>query len=87
MNDSPGKPKQPHPKPEPNGCPAVVSVHELYTLEEVARRLRWKRHSIRQALRNGLVTAKFGSRRYCTGRAVRDFMERLAQQQAENSDP
>ena len=75
-------PKQP-PRIEPNAAPAVVNAHECYTLQEVARRMRWKRHSIRQAIRAGLVTTKFGSRRYVVGQAVIDLMQKLSQEQNE----
>lgn len=69
-------PKQP--RPEPNTTPAVVNANEVYTLEEAARRMRWRKHSIRQAIRAGLVTTKFGSRRYVLGRHVLEFFEKLA---------
>lgn len=68
-----------------NTSPPVINAHELYSLDEAARRLRWRKHSIRQALRAGLVTVKFGSTRYVTGQAVLNFIEKLAQQQAEQS--
>ena len=45
------------------------------------------RHSIRQALRAGLVAPKFGSRWYVMGESVLEFVERLAQQQGENPNP
>jgi hypothetical protein len=64
----------------------AINAQEVYVLEEAARRLRWRRHSIRQALRNGLATAKFGSRRYVTGQAVLEFVEKLAEQQAKPQD-
>jgi len=69
-------------QPERNDSPAVIRDGELYPLDEVGRRLRWRRHSIRQALRAGLRTTKFGSRRYVTGAAVLDLMDRLADEQA-----
>ncbi len=37
----------------PNTKPAVVQADSLYTLEELCRRLRWKRRSRAQALRTG----------------------------------
>ena len=72
------------PRSKPNNSPAVINAHEVYTLSEAARRMRWKRHSIRQAIRAGLVTTKFGSRRYVVGQAVIDLMSRLAEEQAED---
>ena len=69
-------------KPDPNNHPPVVRAGECYTLEEAAKRMRWKKHSTRQALRAGLVTTKFGSRRYVTGEAILNLMQKLAEQQA-----
>jgi hypothetical protein len=66
-----------------DSCPAVVEEGCLYTLGELAQRLRWKRHSTRQALRNGLRTSKFGSRRYVLGADALAFFRFLAEQQAE----
>lgn len=76
-------PKPPKPRPESNSYPAVINAQEVYTLAEVAKRMRWKRHSIRQAIRAGLVTTKFGSRRYVVGQAVIDLMQKLSQEQNE----
>ena len=61
--------------------PAVIEAHAVYSMEELSKRLRWKRHAIRQALRAGLRTCKFGSRRYCVGRDAIRFFERLAAEQ------
>jgi hypothetical protein len=77
-------PKKPPALLPPAAMPAVIDANAVYTLDEAARRLRWRRHSIRQALRAGLATAKFGSRRYVTGRAIYDFVDRLANEQTEN---
>ncbi len=74
------------PKPEPNEYPAVIEANAVYTLEEAAKRMRWKRHSTRQALRSGLVTARFGSRRYVVGQAVLDLMQKLGEQQADEGN-
>ena len=80
------KPK-PRPKPEPNSTPAVIDANSVYTLEELAKRARWKKHSIRQALRAGLRAPKFGSRRYVLGADAIRFFEHLAdQQQAGDGD-
>jgi len=81
-----GKPRPPRPAPEFNGhgSPAVVNAAEVYPLDEAARRLRWRRHSVRQALRHGLVSPKFGSRRYVTGQSILDFIRKLAEQEAQN---
>ena len=75
-------------KCEPNPYPAVVDGNTLYTLEELARRLRWRKHSIRQALRAGLRAPKFGSRRYVLGADAIRFFQRLAEQQQKgDGDP
>lgn len=65
-------------RPEPNNTPSVVEADAVYSLKEVARRLRWKEHSVRQAKRLGLQIIKFGSRHYVTGREVMRFFEALA---------
>jgi len=77
---------KPRPKPEPNTTPGVIDANGVYTLEELAKRARWKKHSIRQALRLGLRTCKFGSRRYCLGADVISFFEALAERQHANGD-
>ncbi len=80
-------PNPPRQKPTPNTSPASIRADEVLTLEAAAKRLRWKRHSKAQAIRNGLVTSKFGSRRYVLGRHILEFFERLASEQAEKHDP
>ncbi len=64
-----------------NDTPAVIDANAVYTLEEAAKRMRWQKHSTRQALRAGLRTTKFGSRRYVVGQAILDLMEKLAREQ------
>ena len=73
--------RKPKPKPEPNTTPAVIDANQLYTLEEAARRLRWRKHSRQQARRLGLKTVRFGSRDYCLGRDVLAFFDGLGEQQ------
>jgi hypothetical protein len=53
-----------------NSSPPVVRADELYLWSELVRRLRWKRHSARQAQRLGLRPIKFGSRLYIHGSTV-----------------
>ena len=77
---TPRKPK-PRPKPEPNTTPAVVDARQLYTFDEAARRLRWRKHSRRQARRLGLRVTRFGSRDYVSGAELIRFFEHLAQRQ------
>ncbi len=72
-------------RPESNTNDPVIRNGELYTLEEFAKRARWRRHSIRQARKLGLRTILFGSRRYVLGSDGLRFFERLAEQQAEKS--
>ena len=73
------------PRPEPNTSPPVIRADELYTLDEAAKRMRWRKHSMRQAIRAGLITTKFGSRRYVVGQAVLDLMRKLANEQADTN--
>ena len=80
------KAKPTAPKPPLNSVPGVIRVDELYVASEVYRRLRWQKHSQRQARRAGLVPTKFGSRSYLTGRQILRFFEKLAEQQ-EALDP
>ena len=68
-------------KIEPNHTPPSVRADELLTVAELARRLRWQKHSLRQAKRLGLPTVRFGSRDYCVGRRVLAWFERLGEQQ------
>lgn len=71
------------PKPSANTTPAVVNAYEVYVWEELQKRLRWKKHSGRQARRMGLRVVRFGSRNYCLGADVLRFFELLAAQQCE----
>lgn len=69
------------PRPQQNTVPAVVEAGSLYTLQEVARRCRWKQHSVRQARRLGLPTIRFGSRDYVLGSDVLSWFKQLREQQ------
>ena len=57
--------------------PGVISVHELYTLEEAKRRLRWTESALRTARRQGLKLLSCGKRRYLSGREIVRFLEEL----------
>lgn len=78
--------KPPRLKSETNGYPAVVESGALYTLAELAKRLRWKRHSIRQARRLGLPVIRFGSRDYVIGQQALEWFAKLGQQQSQQVD-
>jgi hypothetical protein len=65
------------------GYPAVISVLEVYGIEEAKRRLGWTTSAFRAAKRRGLRVLTCGKRRYVTGRAVIRFLE--AQQ--DNASP
>ncbi len=71
--------------PQPNMSPSVIRADECYPLDEFARRLRWKKHSIRQAQRMGLRTILFGSRLYVLGSDGLKFFELLATRQMAES--
>ena len=55
--------------------PGVVSIQELYTLEEAKRRLRWTDSSMRSARRRGLRLLSSGKRKYVSGREILRFLE------------
>jgi len=57
--------------------PGVVSVHELYTLEEAKRRLRWTESALRAARRRGLKLLSCGKRKYLSGKEILRFLEEL----------
>ena len=57
--------------------PGVISVHELYTLEESKRRLRWTESALRTARRRGLKLLSCGKRKYLSGKEIFRFLEEL----------
>ena len=65
------------------GYPAVISVLEVYGIEEAKRRLGWTTAAFRAAKRRGLHVLICGKRRYVTGREVVRFLESLQ----ENASP
>ena len=71
-------------KPDTSQGPApaaVIHADELYTKEELCRRMRWRQHSWRQAKRLGLETVVFGSRTYIAGSDAIAFLQSLKQQE------
>lgn len=56
----------------------VISIHEVYTLEEARRRLRWTESSMRSARRRGLKLLPCGKRKYVAGREILRFLESQA---------
>lgn len=61
----------------PSPYPGVISVHELYTLEEARKRLRWTESAMRAARRRGLRLLSCGKRKYVSGREIVRFLEEL----------
>jgi hypothetical protein len=55
--------------------PGVISIHEIYTLEEAKARLGWTESALRAAKRRGLILCVSGKRRYLTGREISRFLE------------
>lgn len=55
--------------------PAVISVLEVYGIEEAKRRLGWTTAAFRAAKRRGLRVLVCGKRRYVTGREIVRFLE------------
>lgn len=68
---------------EPNNTPPVIRADEMYVWEEVCRRLRWRKHSARQARRLGLKPIRFGSRLYIHGSTVLEWFSTLAEGETE----
>jgi hypothetical protein len=67
--------------PRDRGTPGVISVLEIYAIEEAKARLGWTDSALRAAKRRGLKLLACGKRRYVTGREIRRFLESL------DSDP
>ena len=63
--------------------PAVISILEVYGIEEAKRRLGWTTAAFRAAKRRGLRVLTCGKRRYVTGREIARFLE--AQQEGDLS--
>lgn len=61
--------------------PGVVSIHEIYTLDEARRRLRWTESSMRSARRRGLKLLACGKRKYVAGQEILRFLQDDSQAQ------
>jgi hypothetical protein len=57
--------------------PGVISLQEIYTIEEAKARLRWTDSALRAAKRRGLRLLACGKRRYVSGQEVLRFLESL----------
>ena len=55
--------------------PGVISLTEIYTLEEAKGRLRWSDAAFQTAKRRGLVVLASGKRRYLTGLAILEYLQ------------
>lgn len=64
-------------RPTTVATPGVISVHEIYTLDEARRRLRWTESSMRAARREGLRPFSCGKRKYLSGKELLRFFESL----------
>jgi len=58
-------------------CPGVISIHEIYALDEARRRLRWSESALRAARRRGLKLLTCGKRRYVTGQEIFRFLDQI----------
>lgn len=55
-------------------APGVISILEIYTIDEARRRLRWSDSALRAAKRRGLQVVRSGKRGYVTGREIVRFI-------------
>lgn len=53
----------------------TILADELYTIDELKRRLGWGDHAWRTARREGLPVRRIGKRGYVSGRAVIEWIE------------
>jgi hypothetical protein len=58
--------------------PGLASTSDIYTLEEVKRRLKLGDWALRQARRAGLKTHRIGRRTYIKGADLLAFLDRQA---------
>ncbi len=54
----------------------VISILEVYSLDELLSRMRWTQSSYRAARRRGLRVLGHGKHRYVLGRDVIRFLDR-----------
>jgi hypothetical protein len=73
--ESPTKPSRS--AQERTRCPGVISVLEVYRVEEAKARLGWSDSALRAAKRRGLKLIACGKRRYVTGKEIVRFFESL----------
>jgi hypothetical protein len=59
---------------ESRSVPGVISILEVYALDELKLRMRWSDASLRSARRNGLKVLTHGKRRYVAGRDILRFL-------------
>ena len=57
------------------GAPGVISVTEIYHVEEAKLHLRWTDSAYRAARRRGLAVIQDGKRVYITGLAIQRYFE------------
>jgi hypothetical protein len=62
-------------KPRDGAAFGVISLTEIYTLDEARRRLCWTASSLRAARRRGLKLLDSGKRKYVTGTEILRFLE------------
>ena len=53
----------------------VISILELYAIDEARRRLRWTESALRAAKRRGLRILRSGKRHFVTGRELIRFLQ------------
>jgi hypothetical protein len=58
--------------------PGVISLNEIYTLDEARARLGWSQSALRAAKRRGLNLLVNGKRRYVSGREICRFLESIS---------
>jgi hypothetical protein len=74
MTERKNKPKPPESNAGRYRLPGVISVLEIYRLEEAKARLGWSDSALRAAKRRGLRVLVCGKRRYLTGREILRFL-------------
>lgn len=71
-----------------SAAPGFIDEHAAYSLSEFGRRTglgRWARRELFK--RGGLRSVRVGTRRFILGRDWLDYLDRMAQQQAEGLGP
>ena len=58
--------------------PGVISILEVYTIQELEVPLRWTDSALRAAKRRGLRLLQCGKRRYVSGKELVRFLESLS---------